>query len=59
MSDMSSNECKKIKELCKAISACVGRGEITKQQGKTLMGQAKREDYAGAMRGLGRIYDRG
>lgn len=56
---MSSNECKKIKELCKAISACVGRGEITKQQGKTLMGQAKREDYAGAMRGLGRIYDRG
>lgn len=50
---------KKVKDACKVISACVQRGELTKQQGKTLMGQAKHGDYAGAMRGLERIYSRG
>lgn len=44
------------KELCRVIAACVARGEITRQQGKTLMGQAKRGDRAGAMRGIERIY---
>ena len=50
---------KEVKDLCKVISECVRRGELTRQQGKTLMGQAKHGDYAGAMRGLERIYSRG
>lgn len=47
---------KQVKDLCKCISECVRRGELTKQQGKTLIGQAKHGDYAGAMSGLGRLY---
>ena len=50
---------KQTKDLCRCISSCVKRGELTKQQGKTLMGQAKHGDYAGAMRGIERIYSRG
>ncbi len=50
---------KQVKDLCMVISECVRRGELTKQQGKTLMGQAKHGDYAGAMRGIERIYSRG
>lgn len=50
---------KQVKDLCRVIAACVQRGELTKQQGKTLMGQAKHGDYAGAMRGLERMYNRG
>ncbi len=50
---------KQVKDLFKVISACVKRGELTKQQGKTLMGQAKHGDYEGAMKGIERIYSRG
>lgn len=50
---------KQTKDLCRVIAACVKRGELTKQQGKTLMGQAKHGDYAGAMRGIERVYRRG
>ena len=50
---------KKTKEACRVIAECVMRGELTKQQGKTLMGQAKNGDYAGALRGIERIYSRG
>lgn len=50
---------KSISDTCKAIRGLMRRGELTNQQGKTLMGQAKHGDYAGAMRGLGRIYSRG
>ena len=50
---------KQVKDLCKVIAECVKRGELTKQQGKTLMGQAKHGDYAGAMSGIERIYSRG
>lgn len=50
---------KPVKELCKVIAECVKRGELTRQQGRTLMGQAKHGDYAGAMRGIERIYNRG
>lgn len=50
---------KQVKDLCRVISACVKRGELTKQQGKTLMGQAKNGDYAGAIKGIERIYSRG
>lgn len=49
---------RRVKEACKAIAECVKRGELTSQQGKTLMGQAKHGDYEGAMRGLERIYRR-
>lgn len=48
-----------VKDFCRVISACVKRGELTKQQGKTLIGQAKHGDYVGAMRGIERIYNRG
>ena len=50
---------KQVKDLCRVIGACVKRGELTKQQGKTLIGQAKHGDYTGAMRGIERIYNRG
>ena len=50
---------KRTKDLCKVIAECVKRGELTKQQGKTLIGQAKHGDYVGAMRGIERIYIRG
>lgn len=50
---------KSISDTCKAIRDLVGRGELTRQQGKTLMGQCKHGDYAGAMRGIERIYSRG
>lgn len=43
----------------KAIRDLVRRGELTRQQGKTLIGQAKHGDYAGAMKGIERIYNRG
>jgi hypothetical protein len=50
---------KAIKDFCKVISACVKRGELSKQQGRTLIGQAKHGDLSGAMRGVERIYTRG
>lgn len=50
---------KRTKDLCKVIAECVKRGELTKQQGRTLIGQAKHGDYAGAMRGIERVYSRG
>jgi hypothetical protein len=50
---------KEVKDLCKVIAECVRRGELTKQQGKTLIGQAKHGDYVGAMKGIERIYSRG
>lgn len=50
---------KQVKDLCMVIAECVKRGELTKQQGKTLIGQAKHGDYKGAMRGIERIYGRG
>jgi hypothetical protein len=50
---------KRTKDLCKVIAECVKRGKLTKQQGKTLIGQAKHGDYAGAMRGIERIHSRG
>lgn len=49
---------KQTKDLCKCIAECVRRGELTKQQGKTLIGQAKHGDLAGTMRGIERIYGR-
>ena len=50
---------KRTKDLCEVIAECVKRGELTKQQGRTLIGQAKHGDYAGAMKGIERIYSRG
>lgn len=46
------------KQLCKAIAACCERGEITKQQAKTLQGQAKHGHPETALAGLKTIYDR-
>ena len=50
---------KQVKDLCRCIAEYVKRGELTRQQGKTFMGQAKHGDYAGAMRGIERICSRG
>ena len=50
---------KRTSDACKAIRDLVRHGELTKQHGKTLMGQAKHGDYAGAMRGIERIHNRG
>ena len=50
---------KQAKDLCRVISECVKREELTRQQGKTLMGPAKHGDYAGAMRGIERIHNCG
>lgn len=43
---------KQIKDICRVISGCINRGELTKQQGKTLIGQAKHGDCDGALKGL-------
>lgn len=45
-------------EFCRVVVACVRRGELTRQQARTLMGQAKSGDMEGALRGLQRIYER-
>lgn len=50
---------KATKDFCKAVKACQQRGEITTQQARTLIGQAKHGDIAGAMRGIERMYSRG
>jgi len=50
---------KEIKTFCKAVSQASHDGLLSRQQAKTLMGQAKHGDYAGAMRGIERIYSRG
>lgn len=47
-----------MREFCRCVRECVRRGELTRQQGRTLMGQAKHGDLAGALRGLRRLYER-
>lgn len=42
----------------RAVRAAEGRGELSKQQRRTLEGQAKGGDLAGAYRGLERLYVR-
>ena len=46
----------RVKGFCRVVRECEGRGEITRQQARTLMGQAKHGDVDGALRGLGRLY---
>lgn len=50
---------KATKDFCKVVKACQQRGEITRQQARTLIGQAKHGDLSGAMRGVERMYSRG
>lgn len=50
---------KAVSDFCKVVRACQQRGEITRQQARTIMGQARHGDLAGAMRGVERIYNRG
>lgn len=50
---------KSISDTCKAIRDLVGRGELTRQQGKTLMGQCKHGDIEGAKKGLERLVRNG
>ena len=42
----------------KAVRAAEERGELTRQQRRTLEGQAKKGDLRGAYRGLQTIYGR-
>lgn len=41
--------------FCRVVRECVRAGDLTRQQGRTLMGQAKSGDLKGALRGLGRL----
>ena len=50
---------KSISDTCKAIRDLVGRGELTRQQGRTLMGQCKHGDLEGARKGLERLVRHG
>lgn len=50
---------KSISDTCKAVRDLVRRGELTRQQGKTLMGQAKHGDLDGARKGLERLVRHG
>lgn len=45
-----------IKGFCRVVRACEERGELTRQQRRTLEGQAKHGDLLGAYRGLERLY---
>lgn len=47
-----------VRRLCRVVRAAERRGELTKQQALTIMGQAKHGDPEGAMRGLQRLYER-
>lgn len=46
---------KATKALCREIGRRVRSGELTRQQGRTLIGQAKGGDAEGALRGLERM----
>lgn len=50
---------KSISDTCKAIRDFVSRGELTRQQGKTLMGQCRHGDLNGARKGLERLIGHG
>ena len=49
---------KKVKDFCKAVSQACVDGLMSRQQAKTLIGQAKHGDLRGAMRGLTTIAGR-
>lgn len=44
--------------FCRAVGAAERRGELTRQQSRTLVGQAKKQGLTGALKGLKRIYER-
>lgn len=50
---------KAISDTCKAIRDLVSRGELTRQQGKTMIGQCKHGDLNGARKGLERLIRHG
>ena len=50
---------KQVSDMCKAIRDLMRRGELTRQQGKTLMGQCKHGDPEGARKGLERLIRHG
>lgn len=50
---------KAISDTCKTIRDLVSRGELTRQQGRTLMGQCKHGDSEGARKGLERLMRHG
>ena len=51
-------EQRKIRQFCKTVAQASKYGLLTKQQAKTLMGQAKHGDLGGAMVGLQRVMGR-
>lgn len=50
---------KSISDTCKAIRDLMRRGELTRQQGRTLIGQCKHGDMNGAKNGLERLIRHG
>lgn len=51
-------ECKKVKTFCKVISQASYDGLLSRQQAKTLIGQAKSGQLKAAMMGLQTIMNR-
>ena len=47
-----------VRRFCRVVRECERRGELTRQQARTIIGQAKAGDLEGALRGLGRLYPR-
>ena len=50
---------KQISDTCKAVRDLVRRGELTRQNGKTLIGQCKHGDLEWARKGLERLMRHG
>lgn len=51
-------ECKKVKTFCRVVAQASHDGLLSKQQAKTLIGQAKSGRLRAAMKGLGTILNR-
>lgn len=49
---------KQVKDFCKVVSQACRDGLMSRQQAKTLIGQAKHGDMDGAMRGLTTVVGR-
>lgn len=50
---------RQISDTCRLIRDLMRRGELTRQHGKTLMGQCKHGDLEGARKGLERLIGHG
>ena len=49
---------KRVKQFCKVVSQACRDGLVSRQEAKTLIGQAKHGDMDGALRGLSTLMER-